>query len=334
MAATVARTLASTAARGVRIARPSTLRSLAYELRWRGGTDESTGLAPSWTPDPRRLAETTVIWPDRYPWPPQAARVEPLRIGLGGFAPVGRSDVGEIVARQFDDIVPFGIRIGNRTFTIAIDYGDGVNVQPELLDHFDLVFKMQYLVEGYGSDRVVPGGYIPGSLALPRYLPQLRALRDGAQPTVDAYCRFGKDKVIEARARAIEQLSAQNRFRFRGGFGRVRYLASLVDAARARVCIDMPGLGPLCFRLVDYLAVGSAIVSPPNPCRLHVPLEPDRHIVYCRADQSDLVDVVDVLRRDEARLARLVAESRAFFDRFLERRQLASYYLTTCLERL
>jgi hypothetical protein len=334
MATVMAPTLASKAARGARIARPSTLRSLSYELRWRSSAEAVSQLPATWTPDPKRLAETTVTWPEHYLWPPQEIRVDPLRIGLGAYLRVDRGDVRELAARQFDDVVPFRVRIDDRSFSIAVDYGDDVNLHPELLDCFDLVFKMQYLVEGYGSDRVVPGGYIPGSLALPRYLAPVRAQRDGSRPKADAYCRFGKDKSIKARDRAVELLSAQQLFRFRGGFGRVRYVASLIDAAHTRVCVDMPGLGPLCFRLVDYLAIGSAIVSPPNRCRLHVPLEPDRHIVYCRDDLTDLVDVVDSLRRDEARLARLNVESRSYFDRYLDRRQLAGYYLATCLERL
>ena len=193
---------------------------------------------------------------------------------------------------------------------------------------------MQYLVDGYGSDRVVPGGFVSNALSLYRYLPHLRELRGRARPSVDAYGRFGGNKAIEIRRQAVRLLTEQQAFRYRGGFGLIRYAESLAEAARARVCVDLPGLGPLCFRLVDYLAIGAAIASVPHACRLHVPLEEDRHLVYCKPDLSDLVEVIDGLCRDPARATRIGGEARTYFDRYLDYRQLARYYLATCFDRL
>jgi glycosyltransferase involved in cell wall biosynthesis len=155
-----------------------------------------------------------------------------------------------------------------------------------------------------------------------------------SRPTADAYCRFGKDKSVGVRTRAVELLTAQELFVFRGGFGRVRYAESLVESVKARVCVDLPGLGPLCFRLVDYLAVGATIVSVPHVCRLHIPLEEGRQIVFCEPDLSDLVDVIDALRRDPARTERLGREAREYFQRALDYRQLTRYYLATLFERV
>jgi glycosyltransferase involved in cell wall biosynthesis len=224
--------------------------------------------------------------------------------------------------------------MGKHRLAVAIDYGDDRALAPELLTEYDLVFKMQYVTAGYGSDRVVPGGFVPNGLSLYRYLSHVRALRDRDRPSVDAFGRFGDDKEIEIRRHAVRLLKEQRSFRYRGGFGRVRYLESLAEAARARVCVDLPGLGPLCFRLIDYLAIGVPIVSAPHICRLHVPLEEDRHFVCCNADLSNLVDVVDALVRDPARAARIGREARTHFDRYLDYRQLARYYLTTCFDRL
>ena len=290
---------------------------------------------PTWEPDARLLAATTVVWPEHYSWPPQASRVEPIRLGLEPLARVARrAALFDGVPEGVNGVVPFLLEVGDRRLSVAIDYGYDTALDSSLLTAYDLIFKMQYLVDGYGSERVVPGGFISGALSLYRYLPHVRALRDRARPSVDAYGRFGNDKAIEIRSEAVQLLTEQQAFRYQGGFGLTRYAESLAEAARARVCIDLPGLGPLCFRLIDYLATGAAITSVPHACRLHVPLEEGRHVVYCKPDLSDLVDVIDGLRRDPARAGRISREARAYFDRYLDYRQLARYYLATCFDRL
>jgi hypothetical protein len=306
------------------------LRSLERELRWRGNGDAPVPGPPTWEPNARLLAAATVVWPERYRWPPQASWVEPIRLGLAPLVQIRRA---QLVA-PVSGVVPFLLEVGDRQLAVAIDYGDDTALAPELLTEYDLVFKMQYLTAGYGSDRVVPGGFVPNGLSLYRYLPHVRALRSRDRPFVDAFGRFGHDKDIEIRRHAVRLLKEQRAFRYRGGFGRVRYVESLAEAARARVCVDLPGLGPLCFRLIDYLAIGASIVSAPQVCRLHVPLEEDRHFISCQPDLSNLIDVVDALVRDPVRAARIGREAQAHFDRYLDYRQLARYYLTTCFDRV
>src|SRR6266436_7026145 len=138
------------------------------------------------------------------------------------------------------------MEIGSRRFAVAIDYGDDTALHPSLLESYDLVFKMQYLSDGYGSDSVVPGGFVPNGLSLYRYLPHLRAARDRGKRTTDAYGRFGREKTAQARNDAVMLLRRQSAFRYKGGFGRVRYGESLFEAARPRVSVDLPGRGPLC----------------------------------------------------------------------------------------
>jgi hypothetical protein len=320
-------------ARAARVARPSTLRGLVRELRWRDGGRLAEPFRPTWEPDTGKLAVTTVVWPERYRWPPQASWVEPIRRGLETLTPIRYAPLFEARPGLGSGVVPVMLEVGDRTLEIAIDYGDEPALDAALLDEFDVIFKMQYLNEGYGSDRVVPGGFVSNGLSLYRYLPHVRALQERSHPTTDAYGRFGADKAVDVRRDAVRRLSEQQRFAYRGGIGRVRYVESLAEIAHARVCIDLPGIGPMCFRLVDYLAVGAAIVSPPHACRLHVPLEEDRHVVYCKSDLSDLVEVVGALVDDPARAGRIGEEARRYFDRFLDYRQLACYYLATCYER-
>jgi hypothetical protein len=317
-------------ARAARVARPSTLRSLEREWRWRGNGHGPCALPPTWEPNPALLAAATVVWPERYRWPPQASWVEPIRLGMEPLVRVRRS---QLTARV-PGVVPFVVEVGNRQLAVAIDYGDATALAPGLLTQYDLVFKMQFVNAGYGSERVVPGGFVPNGRSLYRCLPHVRALHDRNRPKVDAYGRFGDDKEIAIRVDAVRRLKEQRVFRYRGGFGRVRYAESLAQAASARVCIDLPGLGPFCFRLVDYLAIGATIVSAPHVCRLHVPLEEGKHFVSCDSNLSNLVAVVDELTRDPARAARMSRAARAYFDRYLDYRQLARYYLATCLDRL
>jgi Glycosyl transferases group 1 len=260
-----------------------------------------------------------------------ASWLEPIRLGLEPLVEVRRSPLSYAPLRG---VVPFEIAIAGRRHAIAVDYGDDATLNPVLLRDFELVFKMQYLHEGYGSDRVVPGGFVPNALSLYRFLPHVRAIRDSGRRTSDAYARFGEDKDLPIRRSAVEMLRRQQTLHYRGGFGRVRYSAALVEAACARTCVDLPGLGSLCFRLVDYLAIGVPIVSPPHACRLHIPLEEGVHVAYCRADVSDLVETIEGLVAEPARADRLAREARMFFDRHLDYRQLARYYLATALERL
>ena len=318
--------------RAARLARPSTFRSLVRELQWLTGPPLPPA-PPTWEL-PGSAAALTVTWPDRYRHPSQATWVDPVRLGFEGVVAVERAPAPPERWQAAANVVPFSVELGGRRLEAAIDYGADSRLQLQLVREFDLVFKMHFLAGGYPSERVVPGGFVSNRLSLYRYLPRLRSLADGAPPLADVYGRFGGDKAGDVRRRAVDRLAEQTVFDFRGGIGRVRQLESLVEAARSRVCLDLPGQGPLCFRLVEYLAIGSAVVSPPPAARLHVPLEEDRHFVCCKPDFSDLVDVAARLVRDPARVASLRRETRAYFDRFLDYRQLARYYLATCLERL
>lgn len=270
------------------------------------------------------------MWPESYYWAPQASWLEPIRLGLEPLVEMRRAPL----AVSTRGVVPFVLELAGREHRVAVDYGDDPRLDPAHLEEYELVFKMQYLTEGYASDRVVPGGFVPNSQVIYRYLDRLRALRRSGRRTSDLYGRFGGQKPIALRRQAVDMLRAQTSFRFRGGFDRVRYTAALAEAACARSCLDLPGLGPLCFRLVDYLAVGVPIVSPVHACRLHVPLEEGVHVAYCRPDLSDLVETVEELLRDPPRAERMAGAAAAFFDSHLHYRQLARYYLETCLERL
>ena len=201
-------------------------------------------------------------------------------------------------------------------------------------------FKLQYAGEGYEQDNVVPGGYLLANNRAYRYLRVLRAIRSLKAFRYDVYGRFGLSYGgVDLRRRAVELLSARDDlrhevglFKYPGGPEKVPYRRYLFEIPRAKVCVDMPGHGDLCTRLVDYLAVGSCVVGPAPSVRLPVRLVDGEHLVYCRSDLSDLGDVCAQLVRDDAERERIARNAREFFDRYLDRRQLATYYVSKIVD--
>jgi hypothetical protein len=317
------------AARVLRLARPSTMRSLAREALWSVQRRQQPPQPATWPADRALADELKIVWIDRYDWPSAAAWLEPLRLGLNRLVNVRRAPTAHV-----RNAVTFLVEHRNNTLAVAVEYGDSTAIDPELIAQHDLIFKMQYATGGYGTERVVPGGYVPNSMSLYRYLPHLRHLKEASTPTADVFGRFSGEKSGALRRRAVEILRSQQEVRFRGGLTPVRYVAGLAEAARSTVCLDLPGFGPLCFRLVDYFGIGSCVVGPPHGVDLHVPLEDGRDIVYCAPDLSDLVETAAKLVRDPTKASKVAKSARLYFDRYLDYRQLGGYYLATIAARL
>jgi hypothetical protein len=159
-----------------------------------------------------------------------------------------------------------------------------------------------------------------------------RRIRAATRPRPVVYGRFTPNN--DVRRRAVALLEAQTRFPVEGGLGRRRYGRHLADSAHAAVCLDLAGHGPLCFRLIDYLAVGCCVVTTDGDASLHVPLEDGVHVAYVSQDLSNLVDVCEELLGDAERQVRMRAAAADYFDRYLESRQLASYYLSEIVSAL
>ncbi len=96
----------------------------------------------------------------------------------------------------------------------------------------------------------------------------------------------------------------------------------------------MPGNGPFCFRLVDYLAMGCCVIGPKHATTMHADLRDGEHIVYCRDDLSDLGDLCQFyVENDPAREA-VSANAARFFDENLHPAQLARHYIQLISARL
>ena len=310
---------------------PSTWQTLAADAAWRVRYRRPVpSLPPTWPVPAADAARVVLRWPARYAWPPSSIYVDPLRTGLSRLVRIEPAEIPQ----PYRGVVMLEATVDGRRHDIAVDYGDDPELQTEAVARSSLYFKMQFLDEGYGHGTVVPGGFVPASQSVYRYLAPLRALRDEPRFAADVYGRFRLSDRVDVRRRAVEMLSEQSRFSYRGDDGLVLYTRHLRDIALARVCLDLPGLSPICFRLIDYLAVGACVVGPRPRTRLHVPLEEGRHVTYVPDDVEGLVDACAALVADEATRERRCRETSEFFDRYLHRDQLAGYYLRTLLDTL
>ena len=299
-------------------------KALDMYWRWRSDPTLSPGTL-SWPIDHALMSEVRITWPSTYEWKPFRHWGEPLRLALSRFAP---TSLGEI-PQPYQGVITFYLGHRGRKYRVNVEVSDYLDLNEDAYDHADLHFKMQWRLEGYGDrPRLVPGGYINNHPNIYAFLPRLRTLRDSAPALYDVHGRFGLS--VESRVKALEILSASRAFQFLGGQRKVPYGSFLREVARSRICIDLPGYGPLAFRLVDYLAIGSCVIGPQHLSRLHVPLQDRVHVVYCKADYSDLEELcVHFLQREDLRQT-LVANSRSFYDAYLHRDQLAAYYLHHC----
>lgn len=268
-----------------------------------------------------------VIWPERYNWPLFGQWVDSLRVGLESLAPVTFGPP----MRAPDDIVAFQVRHAGRTLDIAIDCGDLSDIAPENPRRYFLYFKMQYRRGGYPWPNVVPGGFVPYGNRIYDVLGPIRRQRDRAAFRFAVHGRFGTGAGHDIRAPVLDALAAAPDLAFEGGFRMMRHTTFLSEVARARICVDLPGKGDFCFRLVDYMAVGSAIVAWRHGNRFPADLEDGRHLVLVDPTPDAMVKACRDLLARPGRIASLARESRAYFDRHLHRAPLASYYLRTIL---
>lgn len=306
------------------------LSDIAYEKWHSWANRDPASPVLTWPLDPEALAALKIHWPTAYQWPTAAVWMDSLLPGLKKFVKIEPREIPQ----PYKGIVLIEASLNGETHEVAIDYSDYSRVDEACVSRCPVYFKMQHRDTGYPFENVIPGGFVPGSHALHAYLPSLRATRDRRQFSYDVYGRFSLKFASEVRKKATSLLRNQNQFHYEGGGGICRYSRYLQEVARSKICIDLPGNGDLCFRLIDYLAIGSCIIGPKPAIRLHVPLEDRKHVVYTKNDLSDMLSLVTFyLENDDAR-EQLQRNSREYFDLYLRYDQIAAYYLTSLLARL
>ncbi len=304
-------------------------RGKALEAAWKMRSRPAHGdFTPSWPLDAQELASISIRWPKKYKWGLATTWVDPLRYGLARYVRVELADIPQ----THKGIALIEICIRGKKHNVAIDYLDLPEIDEDHARRCFLYFKMQFASGGYGFENVVPGGYIPNAVGIYGYLPHVRAMADRKAYRYEVYGRFGLNFAQEVRRKACSLLENQKHFRWEGSLQVKPYCISLSEIAHSKICIDLPGKGDFCFRLADYMAVGSCVIAARHRNTLPVPLVEGKHIVYVKDDFSDLVDLCRFyLQNDDAREA-LRRNSRAYFDSYLHRDQLAAYYLHSCLK--
>ncbi|MDQ3263537.1 MAG: glycosyltransferase [Myxococcota bacterium] len=269
-------------------------------------------------------------WPTHYDWEHTGKWVDGLRQALSSRVRIEMAPIHQPLERA----VVLELEHEGRRHRVVIDYADKNEIHSQAARDSLVYLKMQCRRGGYGLAQVVPGGYVPGSPELYRYLRPLRALRDQREFTFDVNARFGLRFAPDLRRDAVGRLSAARDLRFQGGTRLVRYSRHLREIAQSKVCVDLPGNGDFCFRLVDYLAVGACVVARRHGNLLPTDLVDGLHVVWVKDDLSDLVEKCRELVHDEERRERIALGARRYFDAHLQQDVLAELYLDRCFQAL
>jgi hypothetical protein len=299
---------------------------LAIEALLRlGGTPKST-VESSWSLPPSLSARVKVRWPRTYQWHFTHQWGDQILDMLQRRVDVAIVDLPQV----YKGTVVSEFEIDDQRHTVAFNMSDYPDfVDADCVRRSLVTFKFQYRATGYSERRIVPGGYLPVSKSLYRMLRYLRWSKDHLPPEFDVYGRFSMDFSPGIRGEALRRVAGAGTFRFFGGRDLVRSSRYLREVARSQVCIDLPGRGPICFRLVDYLAVGASIVAHPHDVIFPGSLVDGLHIAYCQPDE--IVDRCEELLRDRDRQREMSMAARNYFDRYLHRDQLSAYYISSVL---
>lgn len=271
----------------------------------------------------------SIQWPRKISWPPGWKWTQNLLAGLKVLSSLSFADIPQ----PKGSVIRFIFNANNTDYVMALDYSDYRPIDRDLAAQSTLYFKMQYDRNGYGLDNVIPGGFPPNDLLLYAHLKDLRKKRHELGCQFDVYGRFGKGFAFETRERCINSLRNHSNWNFRGGFEFVRYTASLMEAAHSKICIDLPGNGDFCFRLVDYMALGTCIIAHPHSNRFPCELEDRKHLVYMKEDMSDLIELIEYYLEHETEAQEIGKNAALYFDNHLSYNALASYYIQEMINR-
>ena len=305
------------------------------EVLWRIVPEPGAADAISFPFDATKLQGMEIRWPKAYEWTRAGYFVGDIAKSLERWVPVHITDI-----QQASGIVMIQVLWRDTLFRVVIDYSDDLDyIHAQSLDQCSLYFKMQYRRQGYLSTeksaaKIIPGGYVVGLPDIYHYLPHIRKLSQRKEGGYDVFGRFGRDFAQDVRRKAVEMLQQQTDFHYSGGLRKVRYSSSLLEAARSKVCIDLPGNGDFYFRLVDYFAVGACVISRRHRTRMPVELENLRHIVYAKDDLSDLIPLCKYYLENDDKREEIGRNAQEYFDLYLHRKQLAAYYLQQCVMHL
>ena len=284
--------------------------------------------SPTWPLSAADLSRISIAWPTELQWPPAEQIVQTLKDGFVSLGILGHVHTPQ----PYEGVILLHCVIDDTEHKVALDYSDYhdfINVDALALS--SLYVKCQFRLRGYDNERIVPGGYIATGPDYYRYR-QPFVTRHSTRPSIDVLGRFGYAFQADLRRRAVDLLGNARDLHFVGAGPKVRYSRFIKEAASARLCLHLPGNGPFTHRVVEFLGLGSCMISPRFATRLHRPLVPGVHYVAVADDLTDLVDVCRYYLAHDAEREAIAAAGKEFFDKNLHFEQLASYLVRTMLD--
>lgn len=284
---------------------------------------------PIWKLNDDELKTLEIIYPTKYEWDGAGNWTEWM---LYEFRQRGVKIVFRDLPQPYRGIVMIQAAKKGLVSDVVIDYSDYPEINDIAAANSPLYFKMQFSRNGYERENVIAGGYVSDNWRLYWNLQNLRKMRDSKNFKFEVHGRFGLANAKQERRKAIEILKNQQNFSFFGGFQIVKYADYLREISQSKIVIDLPGEGDLCWRLVNYLAIGACVVAFPHRTRLHADLTHGENIVFVKEDFSNLAEICEFYLENEAKREALVKSSRKFFDENLHQYNLANYYLKNLLD--
>lgn len=276
----------------------------------------------SWAIDAEELEATSIRWPRRYAWANANHFIEPIRLALNRHLRFVAADIPQDVG----NFVAFEVVQSDRTLRIGIDYDDLPVLHPDAT-RVDLCFKLQFQQGGYPSASIIPGGYVAPKLSIYRHAHRWRSIQEQLDGESPIFARFSPNsdirrellKIIDRAGWATEHIVVGS-----------SWLAYMRELSQAPVCLDAPGRGEHCFRLVEGLAAGACLMGPELSAELHVPT--GDAVMRVRRDLSDLVETCEKLLQNPEARSELRRRAADYFDRFLDLPQLGAYYVRSILD--
>ena len=301
------------------------------ELFMRMGKDSSIVSDFTWTIDNSDASHTHIFFPEMKVMQESMPWVQHIFWSMKKIFKTTH-DAGLNIMNR-DACVVIRIEYMEKSYFVTFDFSDYMDhINNEALDCSICYFKMQFDRDGYSDKRIVPGGYTNNSPHVYKYIPFLRSNVDKVNDKRDVYGRFGMRYASDIRKKAINILNMQMKFSYEVSATLIRHSASLIEASNSKICIDLPGNGDFCFRLVDYLSMGACVISYPHRTKMHEPLIHGKNIIYCEPDFSNLVDICQYYLNNDFERGVIQDNAREYFDSYLHRDQISRYYISSVLD--
>jgi len=208
----------------------------------------------------------------------------------------------------------FQIEMSGKTLDCAYDYSDYPVISGEVLKTVDLYFKC-LAPPGPLPSRVVKVGYFAKNTPLLAKA-RSRVLKKDNERVIDVYGRFGSWTDSQKYREKIVAALANSPLGFVGGLGRIKtYPTYLKELMRAKIAVDVPGQGPISYRLVEGMALGAVVVCRQPRCVFPDEMIDGRHYLSFKDDASDIAQVCLEILEDERRRQAIVEQAMSFYDR-------------------